>query len=89
MLGQGGTACVKLAQHKTSKQRVAIKIIQRSKLVSNDKQIAVEREIQCLQQLNHPHIVKLYDYFKTKKEIYLVMEYVSGISLYQYMKNKG
>ena len=42
-----------------------------------------------MKAINHPHICKLYDYFRTKKEIYLVMEYVSGISLYQYIRNKG
>jgi serine/threonine protein kinase len=35
-----------------------------------------------MKAINHPHVCKLYDYFRTKKEIYLVMEYVSGISLY-------
>lgn len=89
MLGQGGCAQVKLAQHKESKQRVAIKIYQRSKLNDPRKKTAVQREIVCMQKLNHPHICKLYDFFETQKEIYLVMEYVSGISLFQYMRNKG
>lgn len=89
MLGQGGFATVRLAQHKHTKQRVAIKIYQRTKLRDKNKAKAVEREIKCMQILSHPHICKLYDHFRTKKEIYLVMEYVSGISMYHYMKNKG
>ena len=42
-----------------------------------------------MKKLNHPYICKLHDHFESSKEVYLVQEYVSGISLYQYMKNKG
>ena len=42
-----------------------------------------------MNKLKHPYICKLYDHFETAKEIYLIQEYVSGISLYQYMRNKG
>jgi serine/threonine protein kinase len=47
------------------------------------------REISCMETLTHPYICKIYDHFETNKEIYLIQEYVSGISLYQYMRNKG
>ena len=42
-----------------------------------------------MQKLQHPNICKLYDNFETSKDIYLIQEYVSGISLYQFMNNKG
>lgn len=89
LLGQGAYAQVKLAQHKETKQRVAIKIYPKFKLNDSSKRKAVEREITCMQQLKHPNICKLYDSFESSKEIFLVQEYVSGISLYQYMRNKG
>jgi carbon catabolite-derepressing protein kinase len=51
---------VKLAQHKVTGQEVAMKIISRRKLISRDMAGRVEREIQYLQLLRHPHIIKLY-----------------------------
>jgi serine/threonine protein kinase len=80
---------VKLAQHKTSKQRVAIKIYNKAKLSDVAKSSAVQCEIMCMKKLQHPNICKLYDHFETRKDIYLIMEYVSGISLYQFLKNKN
>ena len=42
-----------------------------------------------MQKLKHPYICKLYDHFETPKEIFLIQEYVQGISLYQFMRNKS
>ena len=59
-LGEGSFGKVKLAQHKVTGQEVAMKIISRCKLISRDMAGRVEREIQYLQLLRHPHIIKLY-----------------------------
>ncbi len=60
-LGEGSFGKVKLAVHRISGQKVALKIISRKKLISRDMAGRVEREIQYLQLLRHPHIIKLYD----------------------------
>ena len=59
-LGEGSFGKVKLAEHRISGQEVALKIISRKKLISKDMAGRVEREIQYLQLLRHPHIIKLY-----------------------------
>jgi len=59
-LGEGSFGKVKLAVHEVSKQKVALKIISRRKLINRDMAGRVEREIQYLQLLRHPHIIKLY-----------------------------
>ncbi len=59
-LGEGSFGKVKLAIHKSTKQNVALKIISRKKLISRDMSGRVEREIEFLQLLLHPHIIKLY-----------------------------
>lgn len=61
-LGEGSFGKVKLATHRVSGQQVALKIISRKKLISKDMAGRVEREIQYLQLLRHPHIIKLYIY---------------------------
>lgn len=58
-LGEGSFGKVKLAVHRTTGQEVALKIIARRKLISRDMAGRVEREIEYLQLLRHPHIIKL------------------------------
>lgn len=61
ILGEGSFGKVKLAIHQPSGRQVALKIISRRKLLSRDMVGRVEREIQYLQLLRHPHIIKLYE----------------------------
>ncbi len=58
-LGEGSFGKVKLAVHRSTNQQVALKIIARKKLISRDMVGRVEREIEYLQLLRHPHIIKL------------------------------
>ena len=58
-LGEGSFGKVKLAVHQVTGQKVALKIISRRKLMARDMAGRVEREIQYLQLLRHPHIIKL------------------------------
>lgn len=59
-LGEGSFGKVRLAIHNGTGQQVALKIIARKKLISRDMAGRVEREIEYLQLLRHPHIIKLY-----------------------------
>jgi carbon catabolite-derepressing protein kinase len=58
-LGEGSFGKVKLAVNQHTGEQVALKIINRKKLVSRDMAGRIEREIQYLQLLRHPHIIKL------------------------------
>ena len=69
ILGEGSFGKVKLAIHQPSGRQVALKIISRRKLLSRDMIGRVEREIQYLQLLRHPHIIKLYVF----RRIHLVL----------------
>ncbi|PHH88486.1 hypothetical protein CDD83_7468 [Cordyceps sp. RAO-2017] len=77
-LGEGSFGKVKLAIHHGTGQQVALKIIARKKLISRDMAGRVEREIEYLQLLRHPHIIKLYTVIKTHTEIIMVLEYAGG-----------
>ena len=83
-LGEGSFGKVKLARHKSTGQEVALKIINRRQLISRDMAGRIEREIQYLQLLRHPHIIKLYTVITTKTEIYMVLEYVP-MELFDYI----
>ncbi|KAL2132808.1 hypothetical protein VTI74DRAFT_3358 [Chaetomium olivicolor] len=87
-LGEGSFGKVKLAVHRGTGQQVALKIISRKNLISRDMQGRVEREIEYLQLLRHPHIIKLYTVIKTPAEIIMVLEYAGG-ELFDYIVQHG
>ncbi|KAH7358520.1 kinase-like domain-containing protein [Plectosphaerella cucumerina] len=87
-LGEGSFGKVKLAIHNGTGQQVALKIIARKKLISRDMAGRVEREIEYLQLLRHPHIIKLYTVIKTQNEIIMVLEYAGG-ELFDYIVQNG
>lgn len=88
VLGEGSFGKVKLAIHQPSGRQVALKIISRRKLLSRDMIGRVEREIQYLQLLRHPHIIKLYTVISTKADIVMVLEYAER-ELFDYLVKRG
>ncbi|KAL4916850.1 kinase-like domain-containing protein [Aspergillus aurantiobrunneus] len=88
VLGEGSFGKVKLALHQPSGRQVALKIISRRKLLSRDMIGRVEREIQYLQLLRHPHIIKLYTVISTKADIVMVLEYAER-ELFDYLVKRG
>ncbi|KAL4778060.1 kinase-like domain-containing protein [Aspergillus varians] len=88
VLGEGSFGKVKLAIHQASGRQVALKIISRRKLLSRDMIGRVEREIQYLQLLRHPHIIKLYTVISTKSDIIMVLEYAER-ELFDYLVKRG
>ncbi|EEP81262.1 carbon catabolite derepressing protein kinase [Uncinocarpus reesii 1704] len=88
ILGEGSFGKVKLAVHQASGREVALKIISRRKLLSRDMVGRVEREIQYLQLLRHPHIIKLYTVIATKTDIVMVLEYAER-ELFDYLVSRG
>lgn len=58
----------------------AIKEISKDKIKTNMNQFRTE--IKILQTLDHPHVIKLYEYFENENYIYLVMEKCSGGELF-------
>ena len=87
-LGSGGMGQVYLAEHGAMRRFVALKVLPAS-LTEND--VAKERflrEARAAAALDHPNIVRVFDLNREGKVLYLVMEYVEGVSL-QYAIEKG
>ncbi|KAG0329209.1 Protein kinase [Dissophora globulifera] len=83
-LGAGSFGKVKRAVHSLTGHTVAIKIINKNKVVNQDLFARVKREIQYLKLLRHPHIIKLYEVISTPTSIYMVIEYAGG-ELFNYI----
>ncbi|KAK8813221.1 hypothetical protein WA158_002813 [Blastocystis sp. Blastoise] len=80
-LGSGVTGSVRCGTSKVTKQKYAIKMI-RTKHMSEENKQLLKNEINILQQLDHPNIVKLYETYESADELYLVMELCTGGELY-------
>lgn len=87
-LGQGAYAVVKLAVHKATGRHVAVKVYEKYKLLDPHRKKSVRREIKLLEKISNPHIYKLYETIETTKEINLILEYVSGMSLHGLLKSR-
>jgi WD40 repeat protein/tRNA A-37 threonylcarbamoyl transferase component Bud32 len=89
MLGSGGMATVYRAQQTSIRRDVAVKVIE-TKLTDNPEFIRrFEREAQTVANLNHPHILKVFDFGNQDGLIYLVMELQAGGSLAARLKANG
>ena len=85
-LGKGSYAVVKLAKHKITNEKYAIKIYTKESLLDPQKRNTVKNEINILKQLNHINIMKLYEVIDSSKYLYLVLEYINGMSLLDLIK---
>ena len=81
-IGRGGMATVYLAQDTKHQRPVAIKVLH-PYLAMNLGPERFLREIQIAAQLQHPHIVPLYDSGQAGDLLYYVMPYIEGESLRQ------
>lgn len=86
--GRGGSAGVFCAEDLMMHRLVALKILNgdESEYLINSR--SFETEIQAISRLSHPHIVSVYDVAVEDGERYIVMEYVDGISLRDYIDHK-
>ena len=84
-IGEGAFGSVRLGINKQTGEKVAIKILEKLKLKKIEEKIRLEREIEILKKLKHPNIVQLYCVIETEKDIYLIMEYIKGKELFQYI----
>jgi len=80
-LGEGAFSVVIEATDKSTKESYAVKVVTKSKLTKEDE-IALKDEIQVLRELQHPHIIRLYDVFEEKDFWYLVTEKMMGGELF-------
>lgn len=88
VVGQGAFALVKKAIERNTGDTYAVKVISKRKLGAGNRQ-SVLREIDILLKLNHPYITTLKDHFEDESFFYLVMEFVPGGDLMDYVAAQG
>jgi serine/threonine protein kinase len=88
-LGSGGTGTVYLAEHQVMKRRVAIKVLPAPYAAEPGVLERFLREAQAAAALDHPNIVRAYDFRSEGGLHFLVMEYVEGLSLQELLSRQG
>ena len=88
-LGQGTFGKVKLGIYLPNKEKVAIKILEKSRIIEKDDEIRVKREFDMLALFNHPNVILVAEIFESFDSYYSVMEYCQGGELFNYIvKNR-
>ena len=84
-IGEGKFGLVKLGVHKKTKERVAIKIIKKESMQNTADIELVKSEIDIMKLCRHFNIVTLLDHFENAEYIFIVMEYLPGGDLGEYL----
>ncbi|KAM6057595.1 SNF-related serine/threonine-protein kinase-like isoform 1-T3 [Chlamydotis macqueenii] len=88
-LGKGHFAVVKLARHVFTGQRVAVKVIDKSKL-AGDAAGQLLQEVRCMKLVQHPNVVRLYEVIDTHTKLYLILELGDGGDMFDHiMRHEG
>ena len=89
LIGSGGMANVFEAKDLLEDKIVAIKVLKEEYLTNDEFVRRFRNESKVIAVLDHPNIVKVYDVNFTGAEQYIVMEYIDGITLKQYITHQG
>ena len=88
-LGQGTFGKVKLGIYIPNEEKVAIKILEKNRIIEKDDEIRVKREFDMLAQFNHPNVILVAEIFESADSFYSVMEFCEGGELFNYIvKNR-
>uniref|UniRef100_M1B2H4 non-specific serine/threonine protein kinase n=1 Tax=Solanum tuberosum TaxID=4113 RepID=M1B2H4_SOLTU len=88
-LGEGSFAKVKFAKNVQTGENVAIKIINRDRVLRQNIMEQIKREISTMKLIRHPNVVRIFEVMASKTKIYIVLEYVHGGELFDEIARHG
>ena len=86
-IGQGTFSKVTRAFHIITEQIVAVKILDKQKIEDEIDIERIIREIEILRSISHPNISQMFETYSTIHNFYLMMEYVDGGDLFDYISD--
>ena len=84
-IGKGTFSIVKLGINKITKEKVAIKILKKNKMIHEEDIKRIEREISILKKLDHINVIKIYKIDEDFEKYYIFMEYCENGELFHYI----
>ena len=88
-IGEGTFGKVRLGIHLLTKEKVAVKILEKDKIKEVADVERVSREIFILKIIQHPNIIQLYEIIETPKNLFFIMEHWEKGELFDYIVAKG
>lgn len=88
-MASGGMAVVYRAIQDGLERTVAIKALKSAAATEENLAVRFEREAKSLAQLQHENIIHVYDFHRERGAMFIVMEYVEGIDLYDLLERCG
>src|SRR3954452_16211673 len=88
-IASGGKAVVYRAVQDPLERTVAIKALKTSAAAEENVVTRFEREAKSLANLQHENIIHVYDFHRERGALFIVMEYVAGIDLYDLLDRCG
>ncbi|KAM7476589.1 hypothetical protein LguiB_023832 [Lonicera macranthoides] len=90
-IGSGSFAVVWKSRHRATGLEVAVKEIDKTRLINTSPKIAdnLFKEISILSNICHPNIIRLFEAIQTEDRIFLVLEYCDGGDLAAYLNQRG
>jgi len=86
-LGRGGFGVVRVGRHQLTEERVALKFVNKSDILSIAAAERTMTEIQCLTTLKHSNIILLYEYVETLNHVVLMFELMNGGDLASHLQH--
>lgn len=83
-IGRGHFAVVRLARHVFTGAKVAVKVIDKTKLDEISRNHLFQ-EVNCMKLVQHPHVIRLYEVIDTQTKLFLILEYGDGGDMYEYI----
>ena len=87
-IGKGTFSKVKLGINKLTNEKVAIKILEKSKIIEKEDLERIYREMKIIKQLNHKNIIKVNEIFENNEYYFIIMEYCERGELFDYIVEK-
>ena len=87
-IGKGTFSRVKLGINKYSGEKVAIKILDKLKIVEKEDLERIIREMRMLSELDNEHVIKVYQIYEDDNHYLIIMEYCEGGELFNYIVEK-
>ncbi|XP_031404111.1 CBL-interacting serine/threonine-protein kinase 23-like isoform X2 [Punica granatum] len=88
-LGEGTFAKVKFARNTETGEHVAVKILDKEKVLKHKMIDQIKREISTMKLVRHPNVIRMYEVMASKTKIYIVLELVTGGELFDKIASKG
>ncbi|CAG9320382.1 unnamed protein product [Blepharisma stoltei] len=88
-IGEGAFSSVRRIKHRETLEKRAVKTVHKKKLRNESERQMIFNEVSILSKLDHPNILKIYEFYQDEKNYYIITEFCSGGELFEKIIRDG